>query len=357
MLDQRLLYSAQNENGNDTLVKSPYFHFARSVNVSALLGSIVICTAALVIFLGSQVISLGRQIIGNELDRRDGMISSRFQNTVNNSDTHNSLTAADPQSEAVTVSSPSAPSSALQMEIADISPPTQTEQIEQKSATDSASTAHVATGQPATSQPATNSANKQATRGIVTAELVNVRSAPSIAGELLTQVRQNEMLAITQVSEDGAWFQVCCPTGSHSVREAWVSAEFIQQAPNDVANNGDHIAVGEASFPNVVSLRSGNLLRENGAPRNRVLVSQDASTEINTGAKTGTINGTLVNVRSGPGTQFPIVGQLQLGASITIREESTNSAWLSICCVTNAEQPLPEQSGWISAEFVIIERS
>lgn len=62
------------------------------------------------------------------------------------------------------------------------------------------------------------------------------------------------------------------------------------------------------------------------------------------GAK-AVINGPLVNARSGPGTDFEIVGEVERGAEFDIVGVSPDRAWWQICCVEGA-------AAWVTSEFV-----
>lgn len=57
------------------------------------------------------------------------------------------------------------------------------------------------------------------------------------------------------------------------------------------------------------------------------------------------INGPLVNIRSGPGTQFDIVATAERGAEYDIVARNPAGDWWSICCVNGAP-------AWVIAEFV-----
>ena len=56
-----------------------------------------------------------------------------------------------------------------------------------------------------------------------------------------------------------------------------------------------------------------------------------------------------INVRTGPGAQFDIVGRLAQGASIPVTGRSPDGAWLQVA------YPNDDSRGWISAQFVKIE--
>lgn len=57
-----------------------------------------------------------------------------------------------------------------------------------------------------------------------------------------------------------------------------------------------------------------------------------------------TITGDLVNVRSGPGTEFDLVGTATAGASFAIVARSAAGDWWQVCC-------LDGQNGWVFGEL------
>ena len=64
--------------------------------------------------------------------------------------------------------------------------------------------------------------------GIVNSDVVNVRSYPDLAGDVIGEAKQGERLEILSTSTDGQWHQVCCPLGtSVGDRQSWVAAEFV----------------------------------------------------------------------------------------------------------------------------------
>ena len=63
---------------------------------------------------------------------------------------------------------------------------------------------------------------------------------------------------------------------------------------------------------------------------------------------TGTVTGTgVLNIRSGPGTNFPVIGAARLGDSGTIVGKSEDGRWWVVEAPT-----LPGGVGWVSANFV-----
>ena len=63
-----------------------------------------------------------------------------------------------------------------------------------------------------------------------------------------------------------------------------------------------------------------------------------------------TIASDLVNVRSGPGTEYELVGSATTGESFTIVAKSAAGDWWQICCVGG-------QNGWVFGELATVQNA
>lgn len=167
--------------------------------------------------------------------------------------------------------------------------------------------------------------------GIVNSDVVNVRSYPDLAGDVIGQAKEGDRLEILSTSTDGQWLQVCCPLGTNEGdRQSWVAAELVtvQQA---------------------VTVSTG-ITPHNAASSTPVrLVGTPAAPQAAGDAVMGIVNGSWVNLRGGPGTTYAVVGQVQERSAIELTGRDAASTWWRICCPPGA----PAES-WISAEFVDI---
>lgn len=169
--------------------------------------------------------------------------------------------------------------------------------------------------------------------GIVTSDLINIRSHPSLAGEVVGQAKQGDRLEIIITSNDGQWFQVCCPLGTaEGYQQSWVAAEFITIQPPVLSNTTGQSAAAVTAIP---------------APESGLRVTAANTMQSDSDRVLGTINGTLVNVRSGPGITYAMVGQASEGTQVEITGRDETGTWWRICCPVGA----PTDS-WISAELV-----
>ncbi len=142
--------------------------------------------------------------------------------------------------------------------------------------------------------------------GRVTAALVNVRANPSKDGVVVATVSGGQRLMVLEISADEAWLLICCVDDDAS--NYWINAEFV-----DVETSASIAAV-----------------------------------EPLTGAPSGTVTADLVNVRGGPGTNFPVVGQSNRDRTLTLVAQDQAGSWLRVCCISAD----PAVETWLSAEFI-----
>lgn len=169
--------------------------------------------------------------------------------------------------------------------------------------------------------------------GIVNSDVVNVRSYPDLAGDIIGQAKQGDRLEILTTSTDGQWLQVCCPLGiNDDNRQSWVATEFVTVQQAGLAAPG-------VTLSSTTALPSAAAVSLVGTPATLPGVSGDAVM--------GTVNESMVNLRSGPGTLYALVGQVQEQSTVTLTGRDAANLWWRICCPPGA----PAES-WISAEFI-----
>lgn len=165
---------------------------------------------------------------------------------------------------------------------------------------------------------------------IVNSDVVNLRSYPSLAGEVVGQAKHGERFQIMAVSNDGLWLQLCCPLGSSEpTHQSWVSTEFMTVVPPITSAQ-------PAASTAVLGAQSGETTAV-------VAAAQQGTTS----GVSGTVNSALVNLRSGPATTYPTVGQVNEHTKVTITGRNADGTWWQICCL-----PGVPQASWISAEFI-----
>lgn len=168
--------------------------------------------------------------------------------------------------------------------------------------------------------------------GIVNSDVVNVRSYPDLAGDVIGQAKQGERLEILATSTDGQWLQVCCPLGTNDNRQSWVAAEFVTVQQAGIGSPG-------ATLRTTTDVTPASAVRLVGTLATLPSVSRDGVM--------GTVNESMVNLRSGPGTLYALVGQVPEQSAVTLTGRDAASQWWRICCPPGA----PTES-WISAQFI-----
>jgi anionic cell wall polymer biosynthesis LytR-Cps2A-Psr (LCP) family protein/uncharacterized protein YraI len=131
-------------------------------------------------------------------------------------------------------------------------------------------------------------------------DLVNVRNGPGVRYMIIGQLEQEQSAAVTGKSDDGEWWQIVW-----NGMPGWIGVDFVQF-------NGDPANVAVVKVP---------------AMPLAVVPPGD-----------------VVNVRSGPGTQWPVVARLRQRQSAAIIGKSVNGLWWQI--------RLGNLSAWLAADYV-----
>lgn len=169
-------------------------------------------------------------------------------------------------------------------------------------------------------------------RGTVNSDVVNLRSYPSLAGEIVGHAQQGQQFQIMEISHDGQWVRVCCPLGSsETTRQSWVATEFM-------ALEAALVSTKTAVPPATVVTQP--------APTAAVVAAASQAMPA-AGAVSGTVNSAFVNLRSGPDTAYPTIAQVSEQTKVTITGRNAAGTWWQICCPVGAPP-----ASWISAEFI-----
>ncbi|OQY35779.1 MAG: hypothetical protein B6243_04460 [Anaerolineaceae bacterium 4572_5.2] len=146
--------------------------------------------------------------------------------------------------------------------------------------------------------------------GFITDDLVNLRSGPDTGYAIVGQATLSQTVQILGRDVKGDWWQICCL--NKEKESAWVSAEFVQttQPFTDVASSAPVI-----EFPRTL---------------------------------TGVVSGGQINLRSGPGTQYELVGEIDLGKTVELVGRSKDNNWWQI------KYPAAEDNtAWIYTQYVL----
>ena len=142
-----------------------------------------------------------------------------------------------------------------------------------------------------------NTTGKAKATGTVTiaADSVNVRKGPSLSYPLITQLKKGDQYAIVKESND--WTQIQLSNG----KTGWVANWLIQKANRNQATDGQSSS-GNTAVSNTENLR----------------------------------------VRSGPGTNFQIIGYLAKGQAVNVLDK--NESWIKVASTFG--------DGWVAATFL-----
>jgi uncharacterized protein YraI len=149
---------------------------------------------------------------------------------------------------------------------------------------------------------------------------VNVRTGPSTDYPVLGVAQPGQSAEIAGVSQDGGWWQVRVSTSASADGLAWVSGDYTY-------------AVNTANVPVVTA----------PPPPEPVEVPPPPPT---TPSGIWVITVEPLNVRAGPGNEYPSYGKIPAGVPLQVTGET--NGWLSVVMPA-----LPGGIGWISGNYVV----
>ncbi len=215
--------------------------------------------------------------------------------------------------------------------------------------------------------------------GVVIAEdgRLNLRTGPGANFAIIGKIDPQTSVDVLAVSDDGVWYQVTVD----GLGTGWVAAEFI--ALSGAANGVD---VGSALLPTPTPTPGGAVARTSrsgvaallaptlapasateqvtatdvtGAPVAEAADADETATVAEATASASTSNPAAtyeaptaivqparMNVRGGPGTNFPVVTGVNAGAALEITGANPASDWYRVNLPTGAD------SGWVFASLV-----
>jgi uncharacterized protein YgiM (DUF1202 family) len=150
---------------------------------------------------------------------------------------------------------------------------------------------------------------------VVAEEGANIRTGPDTSFDRLGQLAANSPIAVTGKTVAGDWWQVNFPRGSDAI--GWVSAEVVT-----FVGNAEDVPVVEAPSP----------VEESDTARANLQASATVTTTLTvTGDKPLVkIPAGGVNVRSGPGLDFDLLGRLEADEEAAVVGKSETAEWWQI---------------------------
>jgi uncharacterized protein YraI len=153
---------------------------------------------------------------------------------------------------------------------------------------------------------------------VTTITYVNVRSGPGTNYPIYFVAPPGASAEAVGISEDGGWYVINIP----SYGTAWISAEYV------VAQNTENLPVYTAP------------------PVPPTVTPDPPSPEAAVGITTETMN-----VRSGPGSEYPTYGKISRDVVVGVVGQSQDGIWYAIALPLEVS---PDGYGWVKAEYVLL---
>ncbi len=157
---------------------------------------------------------------------------------------------------------------------------------------------------------------------------LNVRSGPGINADVQGTIDAEQQIVIEGRTQIGDWLLVHVTDGS--VR-GWVASRYVDF---DAGVEMAYIPVVNSSAPTTATT---NTTTNTSAP---------APVAVNTSGGISGTTTTILNMRSGPGVEHDVIGELSASATVTILGRNAMSSWLYV------QTPDGALSGWVSARYM-----
>ncbi len=176
--------------------------------------------------------------------------------------------------------------------------------------------------------------NATPTRGQVAVARLNVRSAPSITAPIVARLSQGAVVQIQSVSADGRWYQV---TTSDNV-SGWLVAMYVSTGAQAGSAAPAAAAAPQATAPSAAAASSSTAAVAAASP----------TITFPEGAVVATTNPPRTNVRSGPGTNYPVVASASAGSRYQVIGVDAARNWYQV------RLPNRQEPAWIFASLTSV---
>ncbi len=159
---------------------------------------------------------------------------------------------------------------------------------------------------------------------VVKGSVVNIRSGPGTNHPVLGQVKQGERLAAT--SKAGDWYAVRLPDG----KQGWIAGWLVTALGSPLSNSSGSTGQSPGGQP-------AQQVKEGSGFDGRQAV----------------VKGSVVNVRSGPGTNYPVISQVKVNDRLPVLGKTGewykvglaagNSGWIAGWLVEIKNLPAPQE--------------
>ena len=169
---------------------------------------------------------------------------------------------------------------------------------------------------------------------------LNVRQGPGTTFPVIGKLTQGSTVSVEAVNSAGDWWQICCVAGTET--RGWVSAALV--VPSFAADQAATLPVSDST---VAAAPLGSATVTTTVAATGTTTGTTTGPTLVAGAPSGTVAGVNLNVRSGPGTDSPVIAKLRANDVVSVVGRNAAGDWLYICCVGS-----PAGNGWVSAQFV-----
>ncbi len=179
--------------------------------------------------------------------------------------------------------------------------------------------------------------------GVITASLLNIRQSPSTSTQIIDQIPRGCKVDIIETSN--GWYKV-----NYNNKTGWIYGGYVtitETQPTETPTADETQSSGTKSQnPNSSDTTPSNNNSSNIVDETILASINNLSNNNNQNAiiKTGIVQASALNVRSGAGTENKIIGQLSRGETVNI--VSQNNGWYQIKLSNGS-------TGWVSSTYVI----
>lgn len=216
--------------------------------------------------------------------------------------------------------------------------------------------------------------------GVVTASVLNVRKSNGTDSEVIGTLNKGDMVRIDKRYSKPGWYSIYFGTNGGFISTEYVNVYgYVENADRDSDSNSGSTAQDGNIVTGVVTASALNVRDGNGTEYNVLGVLKKGDTvkidkrysrpgwysiyfgdhggfvsenyiSLNTPVVeqsdifSGTVDATVLNVRSGPGTQYSIIGSLSNGTKVKIDRRYSKPGWYSIY--------FGQHGGFVSSSYI-----
>lgn len=176
-----------------------------------------------------------------------------------------------------------------------------------------------------------SSSSVSGSSAVVTADVINLRSGAGTSYSIVRQLAKGTSVSILESA--GGWYKVSAGSST-----GYLSADYVKITQSGESAPQESTPAAPAVTPETQPVETPE---SSDAPANGEATSSEPAQDP-TQTRRGIISGGVINVRTGPGTNYERVTKLSAGTSVTILEAV--DGWYKISCSS--------ASGYVSSDYV-----